>query len=332
MLERATSDYGTRAQETRRVARILEIIWRVSARPCYWTRKALASDFEVSERTITTDIEIIRHRLRFDMHAKKGEGYYFDRVPQLPAVTYSVPEALALVLAAESGRHTAGIYEQDLNSAIARLESVFPGELGQMMRRHSDAHAAIEPTHRERMLQLCGRAVLERRTIHLVYATASRAGVETHRDLDPYAVFPYARAWHVLGYCRLREEVRVFKIDRIRSAEMTKQHFSLPLDFDVSDYLNDGWGLMRGLSVPVEQVELCFSATAARWVIDEAWHPTQELHVAEHGELTFRVEIQVTPEFQRWVFGFGRDVQVVAPAALRDWVRQEALALVATEG
>jgi predicted DNA-binding transcriptional regulator YafY len=321
-------DGGHRLPETTRVARVLDIIWRISARPRYWTRARLAEQFEVSQRTIQADLDIVRNRLMFGLKTERGKGYYFESLPQLPAVNYSVPEAMALILAAEAGRHLDGISEQDLASAIARLESVFPGELGRMVRKRAERESATELTHRQRMVQTCMSASISRQRLHIEYTTASRGGVETRRDVDPYAVIPYQRAWHMVGYCHTRHEPRVFKIDRIQSAAPTGASFTTPRDFDITAFLSEGWGLIRGLDGPVERVELRFSPTAARWIVDEQWHPAQQLRPEANGELTFVIEVQITPELQRWVFGFGREVNVVAPHSLNEWVKEEARAII----
>jgi hypothetical protein len=42
------------------------------------------------------------------------------------------------------------------------------------------------------------------------------------------------------------------------------------------------------------------------------------------------VTIQVTPEFQRWVFRFGSTVDVIAPSSLREWMACEARAVLAS--
>ena len=322
-----------RLPEVTRIARVLDIIWRVSAAPRYWTRKRLAEEFEVSERMITADLEIIRHRLRFDLRSERGAGYYFVAVPQLPSVSYSVPEALALVLAAEAGRQTPGIPQGDLSSAIARLASIIPAELRVMVQRFANGAPVGDAdntyTHRQRMLALCSQAVLSRRSLDLVYSAASRDGEETCRRVDPYAVFPYNRSWQLVGYCHLREAQRMFKIDRIQSATPLSTAFAPAADFDLVAFLNGGWGVMRGLDLPVEDIVLRFSPRAAAWIADEAWHPSQRLKREPDGALTFRVAIQQTPEFQRWVLQYGREVEVCAPESLRGWLRAETLATLA---
>jgi predicted DNA-binding transcriptional regulator YafY len=66
-----------RLPETTRIARILEMVWRISREPRRWTRAALATEFEISERMVTQDIQLIRHGLGFDLKSSYGEGYYF---------------------------------------------------------------------------------------------------------------------------------------------------------------------------------------------------------------------------------------------------------------
>jgi predicted DNA-binding transcriptional regulator YafY len=134
----------------------------------------------------------------------------------------------------------------------------------------------------------------------------------------------------MVGYCHLRQSMRTFKVDRVRSAEALMTTFTRDKDFDLAAYLSEGWGLMRGLDLPVEQVELRFRAPAARWVAEESWHVTQDVEWLSDNVLRFRVSIQVTPEFQRWVFRYGRDVDVIEPESLRRWVRAEAEAMLAT--
>jgi predicted DNA-binding transcriptional regulator YafY len=318
--------------EVTRIGRVLDIIWRISNAPNYWTRKRLAEEFEVSERTITSDLELIRHRLRFDIQSERGRGYYFNSVPRLPAVAYSVPEALALVLAAQVARQFSGIPQHDLSSAVGRLTSAIPPELRAMVERVVAGGDGVSSPHREETLRLCSQAISAQQVVRIVYSAASRAGEESCREVDPYAVFPYGRSWHIVGYCHLRDDVRIFKVDRIRSVEVLPRTFALRDDFDLSAFLSSGWGLMRGIDAPVEEVVLRFRPPSARWVAEERWHGSQQTEWQPDGTMIFRVSIQVTPEFQRWVYHYGRDVEVLAPDHLRQWVRAEAAAVLERVG
>lgn len=317
----------TRYLETTRIARVLDIIWRISTAPNYWTRKRLAEQFEVSERSITGDLELIRHRLRFDVRSERGKGYYFASIPSLPSVSYSIPEALALILSAQVGRQFAGIPQHDLSSAVARLSSVIPEELRSMVEGLSPGAESYRDSHREKILQVCSRAIASQRSMEVTYAAASHDGHVTTRRVDPYAVFPYVRSWHVVGYCHLRDDVRIFKVDRIQRAEVLDSRWEPRQEFDLGAFLSSGWGIIRGTDAPVEDVILRFRPPASRWVSEERWHGSQCLQEERDGSLLFTVRIQVTPEFQRWVFRYGQDVEVLEPDHLRDWIRAEALAV-----
>ncbi len=318
------------AQEIRRTARLLDMIWRIASGPRQWTRRRLAEHYEVSERQITKDLDLLRngrHGLRFDIHHTR-EGYYFDRVPRLPAASFTFEEALALLLATRAGGQLAGVDGQALAAAVGRLESLFPRDLLPVLRA-AEADTA-DPTDRAARLDLLQRAIGGRQRVWLEYTVASRGGEVTERVVDPYAVVPYVRSWHLVGHCHLRDRVRLFKIDRIRRLRRLDERFAPPADFDLGRFLGEGWGLMPGIAGPIEEVVLRFRQPAAHFVAEERWHETQRVEWQPDGVLLFRVAVTITPELRHWVYRYGRDVEVLAPAALRDWIVGEARAVAAS--
>jgi predicted DNA-binding transcriptional regulator YafY len=73
---------SNRKSETiRRVARLLGIITDIA--DCHQRRRALANRYEVSERMITKDLEIIRYGVGLPL-AHGPDGYYFERPPRIP--------------------------------------------------------------------------------------------------------------------------------------------------------------------------------------------------------------------------------------------------------
>lgn len=309
-------------QETRRTARLLDLVQRIANAPRQWTRKRLAAEYEVSERQITKDLEILKHWLHFELeHAR--EGYYFARVPRLPAASFSFEEALALLLAVRAGAALAGVDGEALGAAVGRLESLFPRELHPVLRAAEPG--AADPGGRAARLADLEVAVARRRQVWIEYAAASRGGAVTARTIDPYAVFPYGRSWHCVAYCHLREDVRLFKVDRIRVWRVLDGRFPAPADFDLERYLGRGWGLMPGVEGPVEAVTLRFHPPAASFVAEERWHQSQRVEWEPGGTMLFRVDVPLTPEFRHWVYHYGQQVEVLEPASLREWVRAEAL-------
>jgi predicted DNA-binding transcriptional regulator YafY len=309
------------AQETRRTARLLDLIWRISSAPRQWSRRRLADHYEVSERQITKDLDILRHGLRFPIQ-RSGDGYYFESVPRLPTATFSFEEALALLLAVRAGGRLAGVDGEALAAAVGRLESLFPRELRSVL-RSVDPEVA-DPAGREERLAVLQAAIGQRRQVQIEYAATSNRGEVTERVVDPYAAIPYVKSWYLVGHCHLRGAVRLFKIDRIRDLRPLETRFAPPDDFDLAEFLARGWGIMRGVEGAPEEVVLRFRPPSANFVGEEVWHPAQQLHWEPNGSLLYRVRVVITPELQRWVYHYGRDVEVLAPDHLRKWVLAEA--------
>ncbi len=307
-----------RIDETRRVSRLLDIAWRIAAAPRHWTRKRLAALYEVSERQITSDLTVMRHGLLWQVRTCHS-GYYFDPVPSVPGVQFTLPEALALLLAVRASMALPGVGSVELTAAIARLASLVPPQIQALV-----ALPESPTSPREQTLRTLQLALGQRRRVHLTYETASRGGAVTERDFDPYAIFPYGRSWHVIGHCHLRDAIRDFKADRIAAVASRVTLYKIPADFNVADFLGAGWGLMRDTGEPAQDVILRFSALAGRWVREERWHTTQEITDEADGHVRFVVHVPVTPELRRWVFHYGSEVEVLAPASLRAWVHDEA--------
>lgn len=315
----------TRLEETKRIARVLRIVQLLSAQPRAWTRRRLAQEFELSERMIDKDLELIRNGLCYDLRHVR-EGYYFVSGPLLKPIELTIPEALALALAAQQARDTGTVDAALIGGVLARLEGALPRGIVPYLRRAADATPAPFGPVRERGATLAAleQAMAERRTVEIVYATASRNGSRSRRTIAPYYLQPYERSWLAIANDTLRGDVRMFKVDRIESCRVTAERFEMPEDFDPVSYLGPAWGVLRGASGPAEDVVLHFKAEAGRWVCDERWHPSQSIETLPNGDLIMRFHCGVTHELVRWVLSFGADVRVESPKHLGDTVMAEA--------
>jgi len=85
---------GQAIEELKRISRILEIIQMIAVFPRRYRRKDFARRYEISERMVTKDLQVIRHGLRLPLRSSP-QGYYFDSLPNLPAVQF--PLRLRLV-------------------------------------------------------------------------------------------------------------------------------------------------------------------------------------------------------------------------------------------
>ena len=64
------------------------------------------------------------------------------------------------------------------------------------------------------------QAIVDRRVVRLRYV--DRSGHATDRVVEPLAVVGVTPNWYLTAWCRLRDDVRWFRVDRIRGPFLTR--------------------------------------------------------------------------------------------------------------
>jgi len=168
------------------------------------------------------------------------------------------------------------------------------------------------------------QALAEHRTLRTRYYSASRDR-EDVREIDPYHLTLHNGGLYVVGHCHLRDAVRIFAVERMRSLELTRGRFEVPASFEAEKYLAGTWGILRGDLVSVRVV---FARGLARYIRERVWHPSQKLRDLPDGRLEMTLDVADTLEVRRWILGFGVEAEVAAPEGLREALRVQAEALV----
>jgi predicted DNA-binding transcriptional regulator YafY len=327
MNENSTTErHEGRGDELRRIARVLSLLSLISAQPRRWPRKALATKYEVTERQIDKDLAVLRHGLCCDIQSVKKQGYYVARLPALPAVHYTATEALALLTALRLAQASGSVDPASLATALARTEEALPAEFAGLLRmlQLAGARQSVQAAHRSTMLALVERSLLEGRALRVIYESASRGGAQRDRVLQPYHLEPYPPSWMVTAHDNLSGEIRNFRIDRIISAELTETRYKIPLDFDAVRYQGGGWGILRGMAGPEQEVVLRFTPEEGRRARDEGHHPSQSEKVLPDGGVEMRFKVGITSEMVRWVLRWAGGCTVLAPEELRQQVAEAA--------
>ena len=287
----------------------------------------LATELEVSVRTIYRDIEFMRDRLHAPVSydANRKGFYYTNQSFRLPGFAVSEGEYLALFLAERLLQQYRGTsFASDIARLFRKVTDLLPApvmiDLDHLNEQVSFRHQGIEPGDIRRFEQL-HRSIREGRQLEIVYWTASR-DVTGRRLIDPYHLASIDGDWYLAAYCHLREEVRLFSPSRIRELRETGESFERPADFRINEYLDVGFRKMRGAG-PMEIVRLLFTPQAARYVREKVWHPTQKLREHADGSLTLTFRVNHLLEVKRWVLSFGADCEVLGPKILQQQICTE---------
>ncbi|HUG83422.1 MAG TPA: YafY family protein [Euzebya sp.] len=204
---------------TDRLYAIVEELRAVSPRPrsASW----LADRYEVSVRTIERDLLALQET-GVPIYAEHGRvgGYVLDAARTLPSVNFTPAEAVAVAAALQ--RDAATPLPGAARSALVKIVGALPPSDadaarqlgGRLVRFHPPVRAGRAP----RVLE---QAIVERRVVRLSYR--DKDGVGTGRVVEPLAVVAVEEHWYLTAWCRLRQDVRVFRLDRIEQAFLTRE-------------------------------------------------------------------------------------------------------------
>lgn len=163
---------------------------------------------------------------------------------------------------------------------------------------------------------LIRRAILNGKQISCEYI--NQKSERAIRTIEPLRIDARADGWYLRGYCPIHEEVRNFKLDRMRSIEV--------LDEDLS-------GPARQIS-EIEDSLYVAEASDTRVLVEvqpEAYRLISEFRsVSEPAEISaglVRAEIQVghLPNIGRLIAKYGGAARVIEPAEAREIVKKYAL-------
>lgn len=203
------------------------------------TAGAIAAELSVSERTVRRDLlRIAELDVPITVTPGRGGGVSIEPGALLAPLRFTDAELLALLLGTRSIARTG---DAALSAAAERALERLEGVLTPRARARAHAlHEALVPAPRpsdawrprapdtERVLELA-EAVQGRRRVRIRYGAPN--GAETARLVDPYGLVRLGH-WYVAAYCHLRDDVRTFRIDRIRACERTDASFAPPPGFD----------------------------------------------------------------------------------------------------
>ena len=96
-------------------------------------------------------------------------------------------------------------------------------------------------------------------------------------------------------------------------------------DSTLDEHLGAGFGIFSGKAA--HTAVLRFSPLRARWVARETWHPEQDGQFELDGAYVLKVPYSDSRELVMDILKYGADVEVLAPAVLREQVREMVRAL-----
>jgi predicted DNA-binding transcriptional regulator YafY len=207
----------------RKADRLFRIVQELRGRRLT-TARYLAEWLQVSERTIYRDIADLSAS-GVPVEGEAGVGYRLKAGFEVPPLMFTFSEVEALTAGArilqswggnkiaEAARSAltkiAAAVPEDKRIAIERTRVYAPGIPAQVALRAS--------------LDAVNAAIGERRVLDLTYEDVARK--PSRRAVRPLALFFWGGTWTLAAWCELREDFRMFRIDRVKALGLTERRF-----------------------------------------------------------------------------------------------------------
>src|SRR5258708_5125044 len=189
----------------------------------------LAEHFEITVRTVYRDI-VALSEAGVPVSGEAGVGYSLVKGYHLPPVMFTADEAMAFFIGGEMVRRFADAsLVEPMDSALLKIRSVLPRERQDDLDRLATGTAILGSPRislglDQRTLLPIQQAIVTRRVLKLTYHGRGRDDA-TRRDVEPMGVVFHGSVWYLVAWCRLRNDFRHFRLDRVRALEVLSLSF-----------------------------------------------------------------------------------------------------------
>jgi predicted DNA-binding transcriptional regulator YafY len=286
----------------------------------------LARKFEISQRTVYRDVAALSE-MGIPIVSRPSEGYSLMEGYFLPPLVFTPEEAAALMLGARLlALHAEGRLPQDAEQAMTKIAHVLPTQSREQVERWSEIIRFFVVrrgfTLDDRRLVDLQRAITERRAVEITY-TGYRGEGPTTRVIEPHYLTYSDGIWYVNSYCRLRQDMRAFRLNRMEKYRLLKETFAPRTEAEFS----------QERIQPVIEVRARFGLEHVRWVRERQHYGFVREESATVDAIGAGIvmvyEVQELREIQSWLFGWGSAVEVLSPPQLRAAMLAEAQKIVA---
>jgi predicted DNA-binding transcriptional regulator YafY len=211
--------------DTNRLSRLTAILTQLQTKRLT-TATSLASKFNVSVRTIYRDIKAL-DQAGVPIVIEDGKGYTLMEGYRIPPVMFSESQANALILAEQLVlKNKDASFIKDYTEAIDKVKAVLRQSEKDKVNLLSDRTRFEQNINRERNSNNISQLQSALTNFYLTKIEYTNEQNEsTDRIIEPFALLSTNENWLLIAWCRLRNEFRYFRLDRITKIEVLTEKF-----------------------------------------------------------------------------------------------------------
>lgn len=289
------------------INRLLEIVYILLDKKIV-TAKELSEHFEVSQRTIYRDIDTLS-AAGIPIYTNKGKGGGISLLENFVLNKSMLSEKEQIdILSSLQGLNA-------LNSP--EVEPVL-NKLSIMFNKNSTNWIEVDLSHwgsnsdeREKF-NLLKTSIINTNIVTFDYF--SSYGKKTERIVEPMKLLFKGQSWYVYGFCKTKNDYRIFKVTRIKNLSCTKETFK-------RDIIEDIWSKPQDYNNRMVKLVLKIEERMAYRIYDEF----DEENIVKNEDGSFTVTITF-PE-DEWIYGYvlsyGNYAEVLEPKYIRKIIKRK---------
>ena len=222
--------------KTNRLSRLTAILIQLQTKRIV-TATELASKFDVSKRTIYRDIKALEQS-GVPVLTEEGKGYTLMDGYKVPPVMFTEKQANALILAEQLVlKNKDASFVKDYSEAIDKIKSILrytTKDKANLLVNRTQYNEVINQERSSNNLSDLQNALTNYNLVKMQYM--NKEGIVTNRLIEPFAILN-SENWYLVAWCRLRNEFRFFRPDRIQKMEVLLENFE-PHNMTLQEYFD----------------------------------------------------------------------------------------------
>ena len=209
---------------------------------------------------------------------------------------------------------------EDLNGHGIRNWMLNALSLNSLLAEGASMHDRIffdEVPSKDKYLSVVIQAIRDGKKVQIHYQSY-RKDSEDHFIFEPYFLKVFKRRWYLYGYKGDKDGCRMLALDRMITATITSENFTLPKEFSTDGYFGNIYGARIYPDMKPERLLLKVSPMQTKYFRSLPLHKSPD-EVETHDDYSvFSYFLTADYDFKQDLLSFGKEVEVLEPKALRE--------------
>lgn len=153
------------------------------------------------------------------------------------------------------------------------------------------------------------------------YIYVREEGRMREKKVLPHYLKEDQQRWYLLAYDN--NMLKTFNVDCIRNLRIYyEETFKRDMDIDANDLFKDSYGIWNQPDIPVENIELSYSALDGRFLKSVPLHHSQKIIADNETEFRITLRLRITNDFVMALLARSSSLTVIKPLHLRERIRK----------